>query len=290
MIDHTLERFTAFTTDPEGGNPAGVWIGAVLPSSDEMLAVAADVGYSETAFLAPSGLVDHWVTRYFSPRIEIDFCGHATIAAAVALGRRHGDRTYHLETIVGTIPVEVRMPGGTVTATLTSVEPAQRPLDPELLADVLGAAHMSPDDLDPDLAPGLAYAGALHLVLPVRSRATLARLTYDFDTMAALMTAHGLTTIQVVWREEPHRFHARNPFPVGGVVEDPATGAAAAALGGYLRHHRQLAPPADFVVIQGVDMGRPSRIDVHVPPSGGIRVSGTAVPIEPSATSDTATT
>jgi PhzF family phenazine biosynthesis protein len=230
------------------------------------------------------------VTRYFSPRIEIDFCGHATIAAAVSLGHRHGDRTYHLETLVGTIPVAVRTPGGKVTATLTSVEPAQRPLDPELLTGVLDAAYLTPHDLDPDLVPGLAYAGALHLVLPVRSQAILSRLTYDFNTMADLMTAHRLTTIQVVWREDRHRFHARNPFPVGGVVEDPATGAAAAALGGYLRHHRQLTPPADFVVIQGVDMGRPSRIDVHVPPSGGIRVSGTAVANPISTPSKNATT
>jgi PhzF family phenazine biosynthesis protein len=113
----------------------------------------------------------------------------------------------------------------------------------------------------------------------VRSRALLAALDYDFDTMGNLMTAHGLTTIQVIWRHDEHAFHSRNPFPVGGVVEDPATGAAAAALGGYLRHHGYVSAPTDIVVTQGVDMGRPSRIDVHIPLIGGINVMGTAVPI-----------
>lgn len=279
MRNQTLERLSAFATDPNGGNPAGVWIGTVLPPPDEMLRIAGDVGYSETAFLAPSPERDHWTTRYFSPRIEIDFCGHATIASAVVLGRRHGHRTYHLDTNVGVVPVEVRAADDAITATLTSVEPRQRPLDGELLAAVLDATHWTPSDLDPDLVPGLAYAGAWHLVLPVRSRALLAALDYDFDTMGNLMTAHGLTTIQVIWHHDEHAFHSRNPFPVGGVVEDPATGAAAAALGGYLRHHGYVSTPADIVVTQGVDMGRPSRIDVHIPSTGGISVTGTAVPI-----------
>ncbi len=90
-----------------------------------------------------------------------------------------------------------------------------------------------------------------------------------------------LTTVQLVWRETPDRFRARDPFPVGNVVEDPATGAAAAALGAYLRWLGALHPPARFTISQGVEMGRPSRIEVEVPDAtGGIRVSGTAVAID----------
>lgn len=279
MSDHTVERLSAFTTDPDGGNPAGVWIGSTLPSADEMLQIASEVGYSETAFLAPTTDPDRWTIRYFSPRIEIDFCGHATIASAVVLGRRHGSRTYCLDTAVGVVPVKVDDVDGLFTASLTSVEPRQRPLDRELLTDVLDASNWTMAQLDPALAPGIAYGGAWHLVLPVRSRTVLAALDYDFDSMRDLMTTHGLTTIQVIWRQDELRFHARNPFPVGGVVEDPATGAAAAALGGYLRHHHYVSTPTDIVVHQGVDMGRPSRIDVHIPSTGGICVAGTAVSI-----------
>jgi len=94
------------------------------------------------------------------------------------------------------------------------------------------------------------------------------------------MLEHDLTTIQLVWREAPGRFRARDPFPVGGVVEDPATGAAAAALGAYLLARGEITPPAAFEIVQGVEMGRPSRLTVSVVPGEeGVRVSGNAVTI-----------
>jgi PhzF family phenazine biosynthesis protein len=74
-------------------------------------------------------------------------------------------------------------------------------------------------------------------------------------------------------------FHSRNPFPVGGVVEDPATGASAAALGGYLRDAGIIEAPFSFTIRQGEAMGRPSRLSVEVAESGGIVVSGTAIVI-----------
>ncbi len=275
----TLERWTAFASAPGGGNPAGVWIGERCPPPDVMQQIAADVGYSETAFLEPTAESTHWVVRYFSPAAEVDFCGHATIASAIALGRRHGAGTFHFTTAVGDVPVVVAHDADTVTATLTSVEPRRRDVGFELLDQVLAAMHLTREQLDDGLRPDVAFAGAWHLVLPLRSRDELARLRYDFDRLAQIMIAERLTTVQAVWREHPHRFHARNPFPVGGIVEDPATGAAAAALGGYLRIHRHLAVPADVTIIQGVDMGRPSLITVHVPDSGGISVIGTATEI-----------
>ena len=83
-------------------------------------------------------------------------------------------------------------------------------------------------------------------------------------------------------RESATRFHARDPFPVGGVVEDPATGAAAAALGGYLRDAGLIEAPARLTIRQGEAMGRPSRLEVEVPATGGIVVSGTAVALQAS--------
>lgn len=108
----------------------------------------------------------------------------------------------------------------------------------------------------------------------------MARLDYDFERLAAVMDRNALTTIQLIWRENEQLFHSRNPFPVGGVVEDPATGAAAAALGGYLRDAGLLTAPQRLVILQGEAMGRPSRLVVDVPVRGGITVSGTAVAIE----------
>ena len=113
-------------------------------------------------------------------------------------------------------------------------------------------------------------------MLAVQALDTLGRMAYRFDPMQALMREHDLTTLQLVWREGPLRFRARDPFAVGGVVEDPATGAAAAAFGAYLRHLGELEPPATFEIIQGVEMGRPSRIRVEI--SQAIRGSGSPGP------------
>lgn len=274
-----LRRLSAFTDDPAGGNPAGVWIGAQLPSASEMLAIAAAVGFSETAFLAPAQKGGYRV-RYFSPKREISFCGHATIAAGVLLGTLHGAGDYRFDTAVGVVPVHVSRSASRVRASLTSVRPEQRDVPNALLEAALHALGWTSDLLAPAIPPKLAWAGAWHLVLAVASRATLDALAYDYTALERLMRDAELTTLQLVWREDAHTFHARNPFPVGGIVEDPATGASAAALGGYLRDAGLLESPATFTVHQGVVMGRPSRIKVHVPAEGGVKVSGTAVVLD----------
>lgn len=273
-----LQRLSAFTDRPGGGNPAGVWIDDALPDPDEMQRIATEVGDSETAFLVPARGSNRTV-RYYSPRAEVSFCGHATIASGVALAKLEGEGVYRLSTSVGDVPVEVRRRGSRFEAALTSVEPRRRALEPELRSEALASLGWSAEDLDPSIPPSLAYAGAWHLVLAVRSRETLDALTYDFDRLDRLMREAGLTTLQLVWRQEPGVFQSRNPFPVGGVVEDPATGAAAAALGGYLRDAGLIEAPTRFLIHQGVAMGRPSLLRVAVPASGGITVSGTAVPI-----------
>ena len=271
-------RYTAFSTDPAGGNPAGVVLDADGMTPAEMLATAADVGFSETAFLVPRG--DHVDVRYFSPRAEVSFCGHATIASAVAHAERHGPGHLTYATAAG--PVEVvtgRAGDGSWQATLTSVPPRSVPLEAEDRRELLRALDWSEDDLDPALPARVAYAGAWHPVLAAVTRARLAALDYDGDALGALMARRGWTTVALVWREDTLTFHARNPFPPGGVVEDPATGAAAAALGGLLREQRLVPLPATVTVLQGADMGRPSRLTVDVPqdPASGIRVTGSAV-------------
>lgn len=271
-----VARLAAFTDVPTGGNPAGVVLADRLPDPGVMQRIAADVGYSETAFLAPVG-ERAFTVRYFAPEAEVPFCGHATIAAGVLLGERDGSGGYRFDTSAGPVRVDVEVEGGVARAALTSVEPRVRDIAPDDLAAGLAPFGWTIDDLDPALPPAEAYAGAWHLVVGLRQRSTLAGMRYDVEALRGWMATRDLTTVQVVWREGPESFQARDPFPVGGVVEDPATGAAAAALGGYLRARRLIAPPATITVHQGVDLGRPSVLEVHIPSAGGIRVSGTAV-------------
>ena len=274
----TLHKLTAFSTDTNGGNPAGVWIGDELPDSGTMQVIAKEVGFSETAFLAPS-TGEHRTVRYYSPEAEVPFCGHATIASGVVLGETEGEGIYIFDTIVGEVPVEVSSSDGTKQASLTSVEPEYEQVSPELLEQVLATLNWDQSELDKSISPAKAYAGAWHLVIAAASKQRLEVLDYKFEQLKTIMLDNDLTTIQLIWRENETLFHSRNPFPVGGVVEDPATGAAAAALGGYLREAGLVQTPVTIDIRQGEVMGRPSQIKVDITQQGGIKVTGTAVKI-----------
>lgn len=278
MSKETLYRLAAFADGDRGGNPAGVWIGDTLPDAKAMQAIARDVGFSETAFVAPATGIDRTI-RFYSPEAEVSFCGHATIATGVVLGQTQGEGSYRLSTSVGEVPVTARRRDGQFEASLTSVEPRHRQVPDDVLDSALASLGWLRQDLDENIRPAIVYAGAWHLVLAAKNPERLARLDYDFDVLKALMLQQELTTLQLVWRENDTLFHSRNPFPVGGVIEDPATGASAAALGGYLRDARYIKAPFQFTVVQGVAMGRPSKLFVNVASSGGIVVSGTAIPI-----------
>ncbi|MEV5952989.1 PhzF family phenazine biosynthesis isomerase [Streptomyces sp. NPDC051987] len=261
-------RYTAFAGSPEGGNPAGVVLDATGLDDGDMLAIAAELGYSESAFLTappadlggPAGRA--YTIRYFSPRAEVPFCGHATIATAVALAERTGPGELLFATRAGTVPVAVTEEGGTVQATLTSVEPHTEEIADADLAEALAALDWPAADLDPAFPPRIAFAGARHLVVAAATRGRLADLAYDFARLEALMHRLDLITVQLVWRESATVFHVRDPFPVGGVVEDPATGAAAAAFGGYARELGLVPEDAVLTLHQGEDLGRPGELTV----------------------------
>jgi PhzF family phenazine biosynthesis protein len=275
-------RLAAFTDVPQGGNPAGVVLDATALGAGEMQAIAAEVGYSETAFLVGGdGAERIYDVRYFSPLAEVPFCGHATIAAAVALAERDGAGAITLRTQAGPVRVDTEAGGGAITATLTSVAPAVHAVGDADVDLALAALQWDRSDLDVALPPRIAYAGARHLVLAAATRARLTDLHYDFEALKDYMTHRDLTTVDLVWREDATTFHARNPFPVGGVVEDPATGAAAAAFGAYLRELGAVTPPVRLTVHQGVDMGRPSELLIDLDPArdAGVRVTGRAVRI-----------
>lgn len=274
-------RYAAFGARPGGGNPAGVVLDAKGLDDAAMQAIAAEVGFSETAFVVgrDDGALQ---VRYFAPLAEVPFCGHATIALAVAFADRNGLGDLLLHTRAGPVPVATRRRAdGKLEATLTSAPPSVTDLADEDLEPLLAALGWPAGDLDAGLPPRVASAGATHPIVAASTRERLAHLDYDFAALGELMASRGWTTIDLVWRESAGVFHARNPFPPGGVVEDPATGAAAAALGGYLRALGLVDPPAEVTVHQGADMGRPSVLGVTIPaaPGAGISVTGTAVPL-----------
>lgn len=271
-----LQKIAAFSDGAQGGNPAGVWIGDTLPAPAEMQRIAAELGFSETAFAAPEG-DGRWRVRYYAPEAEVPFCGHATIALGAALARQQGDGVFALSLSQAQITVEGRLHGDLVQAALQSPPTRSAPAPAALLADALALFGYTAQDLDPRIPPALAHGGADHLVLALRSRAALSAMRYDLDAGRRLMQGAGLVTIVLVVAESDQLLHTRNAFASGGVLEDPATGAATAALAGYLR---DLGWPHGGVidVVQGEDMGMRSRLRAEIRPEPGssIRVSGTA--------------
>jgi PhzF family phenazine biosynthesis protein len=270
-----VQRIAAFSQGTSGGNPAGVVLCKALPAAERMLAIAAEVGYSETVFAAPSE--DRWRVRYFAPEIEVPFCGHATIALGAALALAHGDGTFTLQLNDTKITVAGWRNNPALMAALQSPRTRSEAAPRELVEAALDLFAFTTADLDPRLPPAIAEAGARHLVLALTSRQKLAAMHYDLEQGRRLMTAAGLITISLVQAETSTRFHARNPFAAGGVYEDAATGAAAAALAGYLR---DLGWPHGGMIdiFQGEDMGVPSRLRAEITsePGASIRVSGAA--------------
>lgn len=276
-----VERFAAFAHDPNSGNPAGVVLDAVFLSAEEMQAIAAAVGYSETAFV--TGPIRPEVAipiQYFAPEGEVDFCGHATIATAVAIGESVGHGRYTLSTKVGPVGITSHRDGERTVGTLRSPATDCYPLDQRLAAELLNALGWSRQDLDQDLPPAIGFGGNKHPVLVARHLRRLEALDYDFGALQRLCRAHDWITVQLVAQTGPRTWRARDPFPWGGVVEDPATGAAAAAFAGYLRAHGRAATGDTFVISQGVEMGRPSTITVELLDQAAL-ISGAATRIQP---------
>ncbi|MBK8459984.1 MAG: PhzF family phenazine biosynthesis isomerase [Micropruina sp.] len=273
-----VARLAAFSSDPAGGNPAGVVLGAEGLSEAGMLAIAAEVGYSETAFLVELG-PGRFGIRYFSPVAEVAFCGHATIASAVRLAERSGTGVRTFVTPAGEIVVDTFRSARGIAASFASVATHSVAASADVVAETLAALGWAESDLHSDWPAHVAFAGNDHLILAAATRERLAALDYGFDSLLAIMTREGWTTVHVFWPEDDVTFHARDPFPVGGVVEDPATGAAAAAFGGYLNALHGRAD-REFTIHQGADMGRPSTLDVRTfADHDRVRVSGAAVVI-----------
>lgn len=265
-----IQRLSAFSTQQSGGNPAGVIIADELPDTDEMQSIANEIGYSESVFAAP--LKDKWRVRYFSPESEVPFCGHATIALGAALAMKFQDGEFSLQLNNSDITVTGAQDGDDYFATLESPPTKSTILEPAITSEILSLLGYVDSELDSRFPPAFADAGATHFIITLRDREKLAAMSYDLDAGRKFMRRNGIVTIAVLVAENPQLFHARNAFASGGVLEDPATGAAAAAFCGYLR---DISWPHDgsIRIIQGEDMGRKSEIFAEIPNERGAPIS-----------------
>lgn len=276
-----------FTDTPFSGNPLAVFPQAGPIDAALMPRIAAELNLSETVFVLPPEDPAHTArVRIFTPATELPFAGHPTIGTALLLARfsptplADGEHLLVLEEGVGPVPVTVSVDGGKpvyaefATAQAPTYAPAP---DESEVAAMLGLA----DDVLPHLS--VASCGVPYLCVPLHSREALARATPNTVAMKAGLAglAHAIYAYTVD-RDDPTLLHARMFAPGLGVLEDPATGSAAAALGALLAQFesdRDLALTWD--ISQGEDMGRPSRIRVSAEVRDkrvvSVRVGGQAV-------------
>lgn len=270
-------KLAAFSDGLVGGNPAGIVIEEKMPRAMMMRQIASEVGFSETAFAVPQ--TDGWRVRYFSPESEVPFCGHATIALGAALAKIHGAGAFPLHLKASEISVSGQpVPDSELySASLTSPPTKSSLASPELRQQALALFGLTSSDLDERFQPALMDAGSNELLLALRNRNTLAAMDYDLHQGRTLMAEADLVGIHLIHIDQSGIVHARNAFASGGVLEDPATGAAAAALGGYLRDQNYPGYLDGIDIIQGEDMGMRSllRVEIDDQSGGPVIVSGT---------------
>lgn len=286
-------RYSAFAATPDGGNPTGVVLDASTLRDEDMQRIATEVGFSETAFVV--GRIDgdadgdgdalpRFRVRYWSPAAEVPFCGHATIATAVALAERDGPGSVVFDTNGGAVALRSTTDaGGAVTVSFTSVQPEVRDLDVQVRDRLLTLLGLADSDLDPRFPVQEAFAGNWHPIVFLADRELFHQFRFSPVEVAALMRERGwLGTVTVLHALSPSEYEARNLFPVGRITEDPATGSAAASTGAYLRENGVAEPTIRIRIRirQGAHVGRPSELHVRIPLSGGIEVSGGATRID----------
>ena len=295
----------AFTDRPFGGNPAGVVLLGDEPFPDEglMIQVAAELRYSETAFVRFTQTIKHSDNqtlaahvRYFTPKAEVELCGHATVAT-FALLHRLGLASGHClcHTLAGDLAVEA---GERVMMQMSTPRIIETIKDTDAIYKALGI------DQHPTLPVQVAYSGLADIMIPVPDVATLNALQPDMEAVAAITKEHDTTSFhvfalptQTIKQSCPtagsgleHRLFKSNMRknnqaitafvrdfgPLYGIPEESATGTANAALTHYLAVNGVIPQQGDFAFLQGEAMGRPSVVATRIDADGTVYVGGTA--------------
>lgn len=278
-----------FTDTPFGGNPLAVVLGADALQGAQMQRIAREFNLSETVFILPATDTESMSRlRIFTPFEELPFAGHPMVGAGCLLAQlglvpAGSELSFAFEVGIGAVPMVARHADSLPYAELTVTRPprfdGQAPDD-----DVLAAAlRLRTEDLGyGDERPRVASCGLPTLLVPLRSPEAMAGIDVDVSALAALLAGTGARNLYVYARGYEGELRARMFMP--GLGEDPATGSAAAALAGRLASESQDGEGTlEWTVLQGVEMGRPSRIRIAADRRGGqvsaVRVGGTSVRI-----------
>ena len=261
----------AFTDKPFGGNPAGVVLldSDHFPEEELMLKIAGELRFSETAFIKRHS-AQEFTIRYFTPKAEVELCGHATIASFFMLrqkGLAMGQCLCH--TLAGNLDIRV---GEKVMMQMAKPRVEATISDTEEIYQALGVKEYRPT-----MPVQVVYAGLPDIMLPLPDIATLQSLQPDMDAVSDLTKKYGAVSFHVfAFGEDGYTAHVRDFAPLYGIPEESATGTANASLTYYLQQHGCIGSEAECAFLQGEAMGRPSVIATRIQTDGNVYVGGTA--------------
>ncbi|HKE55555.1 MAG TPA: PhzF family phenazine biosynthesis protein [Pyrinomonadaceae bacterium] len=310
MPNYRFLQLDVFTSTPFAGNPLAVFPEADGLTDEQMMKIAREMNLSETVFVLPPKPTTDTAKptvlrrlRIFTPTREIPFAGHPIVGTWNCLAREgvvpipeagKGVSRIHHEVGIGVLPVDIEFADGLprqVVMTQGAFEIVDEIDDSHEQAELARALGLAREDLDESLPIQAISTGLPSLAVPIRSLADLRDCRVNSSLLGEIYTKHGASGCLAFARETvevgPARAHARFFAPADNIAEDPATGSACGALGGYLIHHGGLASlePVEgnynFVIEQGDFIHRPSRINLEVKGSQGkvaqVRVGGPSV-------------
>lgn len=291
MKEYRFHTADVFTDTTFGGNQLAVLPDARGLSAEEMLSITREFNFSETIFVLPPDDPKHTRRlRIFVPGGEIPFAGHPTVGGAYVLAATGeipltGDETKILfEEGVGPVPVLIRSRNGKPYFTqLTTAKVPEKHDESYDAATIASTVSLSESDIDLDNGNAIEgwTTGLPYLYVPLKSREALKRSRVRADLIERHLKG-GWCTEPVIFLKDGDDYRVRMFAPLVGVPEDPATGSAAAAFAGYVGSRLSMQSGThSFTMHQGVEMGRPSRLDVEIDFSGGritaVRVGGASV-------------
>ena len=262
----------AFTDQPFGGNPAGVVLldSDTFPKDKLMLQIAAELRYSETAFVKRHS-AQEFTIRYFTPKAEVELCGHATIASFFLLhqkGLASGQCFCHAK--AGDLHIEagekvmIQMAKPRIVATVAETEEIYK---------ALGVKNYRPT-----MPVQIVYAGLPDIMIPLPDVATLQTLQPDMQAVSEITKQLEAVSFHVfAFDNDVYTAHVRDFAPLYDIPEESATGTANASLTYYLQQCGCLGKEAECSFIQGEAMGRPSVVATRIQADGSVFVGGTAV-------------
>ncbi len=283
----------AFTTRPFAGNPAAVVLDASGLDDAAMQRIAREMNLSETAFLLPPGPGADVRIRWFTPHVEVDLCGHGTVAAfhAALMEGRLPAGSYRMECRSGILPVTSGHDADGPFVEMGVPVPVLSPgVAPGAILEAIGLDRARVDPALPIRAAGPPGSRAEWALIPVADRAALDSLRPDSAALVRIADREGVGNVIALTRDtvDPSSaVHLRMFAPAYGIAEDPVTGSAQGPVAAYLVEREIVRGDASGAAVytaeQGDGIGRAGRIGTTVEIRDGacaaIRIRGRAVTV-----------